>query len=91
MSVVLTEEQVLDIHLNSRINGGRCMAHTLIKRNGITVNEYYAVMRMDLKKALKRAKAGRRFISWEPGVKHKPTKDEVDNSKQRLVLQKHSL
>lgn len=84
MSIKLTEEQVLDIHMNSRINGGRTKAHTLIKRHGLTVNEYYAIMALPLDEAVKKARKGHRFVSWESHYKSqdfKPTQEELRGSR----------
>lgn len=71
MSIQLTEEQVLDIHLNSRINGGTESGYALMQKHGMTPNEYYSVMATDLKKALRKARAGKKFISWETGARYK--------------------
>ena len=90
MSTLLTEEQVLDIHTNARVNGGRMLMHTLCKRHGITINEAYVVLRTSLSAALTRARTGKRFISWE-GVDKIPkaTKAEIAGAKQNSVLRKH--
>ena len=66
MTVKLTEDQVLDIHTSYHANGGRCKFHTLMKRHGLTVNEVYTVLRMDLRSGLRRAVKGHKFVSWDP-------------------------
>jgi hypothetical protein len=66
VTVKLTEDQVMDIHLNYHANGGEDDLHTLCKRNDITINEGYSVLRTGLKTALRKAAKGHKFVSWDP-------------------------
>lgn len=78
MTVRLTEEQVLGIHTNYRGNGGGCRLHTLCRRYGLTINEVYSVLRIELRTALKRAARGHKFVSWDPQQREiRGTEEEI--------------
>lgn len=75
MTVKLTEDQVMDIHLSYHANGGRCKFYTLCKRHDITINECYSVLRTTLKSALRKAAKGHKFVSWDPQQRQEGKKD----------------
>jgi hypothetical protein len=52
-----------------------------MKEHGITVNEAYAVLTTEHDEAIKKARKGYRFVSWETGERYTPTKEEAQNSK----------
>lgn len=82
MTAFLTEEQVMDIHTNHRLNGGKLSMHKLCVKHGITTNECYAVLRTPLEDALRRARKHFRFVSWDPHKQAvKATRGELDATK----------
>jgi hypothetical protein len=86
MTVRLSEEQVDHIIRNYRGNGGRRTLYSLMKAHGITVNEAYTVLRTEPEEAIKKARRGHRFVSWEPGERYIPTYGEVRNSRQTQIF-----
>ena len=87
MTVRLTTDQVLDIHLNYHANGGRTKFHTLRRRHDLTINELYTVLRTNLTAALKKADKGHRFVSWDPDQpKLALTEDEIQNTTHNRIF-----
>lgn len=60
--------------------------YSLAKAHNITFNEVYSVLRTEHAEAIRKARLGHRFVSWEGQEGFQPTKSEIANSRQTQVF-----